>query len=69
MTNIYEFMSNSPWLTFFLALWVVLPLASWPFRLMSRLIRHANIRARGWPPPHLDADGDHKPEPDKDNAS
>lgn len=24
----------------------------------SRFLRHLNIRARGWPPPHLDADGD-----------
>lgn len=24
----------------------------------SRFIRHLNIRSQGWPPPHLDADGD-----------
>lgn len=24
----------------------------------ARLMRHLNIRARGWPPEHLDADGD-----------
>lgn len=24
----------------------------------SRFIRHLNIRSKGWPPPHLDADGD-----------
>lgn len=35
------------------------------FRLPNRLIRHLNIRARGWPPSHLDADGDFKEE-DKD---
>lgn len=24
----------------------------------ARFMRHLNIRAQGWPPPHLDADGD-----------
>lgn len=57
MTNIYEFMSGSPWLTFFLALLVAQVLV-WPFRLVNRVIRHRNIVARGWPPEHLDADGD-----------
>jgi len=28
------------------------------FRLPNRYIRHKNIVARGWPPSHLDADGD-----------
>lgn len=30
----------------------------WPFRLVNRWIRHRNIVAKGWPPPHLDGDGD-----------
>lgn len=58
--NAYEFMNASPWLTFFLALFVVVPclkslvwLAGLPFRAM-------NIRKHGWPPAHLDADGDYK---------
>lgn len=29
-----------------------------PFRIANRYIRHKNIVARGWPPEHLDADGD-----------
>jgi hypothetical protein len=33
------------------------------FKTWNRLIRHLNIKACGWPPPHLDADGDFKPEP------
>ncbi len=28
------------------------------FRVINRLIRHMNIRKKGWPPSHLDADGD-----------
>ena len=58
--NLFDFMSDSPWLTFFLAVCVVLPalkLLAWviglPFRTM-------NIRKHGWPPAHLDADGDYK---------
>ena len=35
-----------------------------PFRYMfliwNRSLRARNIRLRGWPPPHLDADGDHR---------
>ena len=27
-------------------------------KIINRIIRHFNIRARGWPPKHLDADGD-----------
>lgn len=57
MNNVYEFMSNSPWLTFFLAL-IVANALTWPFRLVNRWIRHRNIVARGWPPFHLDGDGD-----------
>ncbi len=34
-----------------------------PFRFWNRFLRSRNIDARGWPPPHLDADGDWKPEP------
>lgn len=40
-----------------------------PFKLtaslLSRWMRHKNIVAQGWPPAHLDADGDWKPEPEK----
>jgi hypothetical protein len=43
-----------PWMTFFL-----LPLViSIPFRIVNRVIRHFNLRANGWPPPHCDADGE-----------
>lgn len=31
-----------------------------------RTYRVIMVSARGWPPVHLDADGDWKPEPDKD---
>lgn len=59
--NIWQFMSDSPWLTFFLAIILVQPII-WPFKLVNRWIRHRNIVAKGWPPEHLDADGDFKSE-------
>lgn len=56
--NLYEFMSESPWLSFFLALLIanfVKVLVKTPFRAM-------NIRKHGWPPSHCDSDGDIKRE-------
>jgi len=47
----------NPWLIA-LAMILLYWLAAWPFRLVNRWIRHRNIVAKGWPPPHLDADGD-----------
>jgi hypothetical protein len=38
----------------FVLAWV----ASRPFWLLQLWIRARNIRAHGWPPAHLDADGD-----------
>ena len=69
MTTFYEFASESPFLTFFLALIVAGVLKTairTPFHIWNRYCRSRNIRERGWPPSHLDADGDWKPEPSKD---
>jgi hypothetical protein len=55
--TIYEFMGEHPWLTFFLAL-IAGNVVTYPFKLVNRWIRHRNIVARGWPPFHLDGDGD-----------
>ena len=54
--NAFEFMSKSPILTFFLA-WF---LADTVCRVYKLSMRHMNIRKHGWPPEHLDADGDLK---------
>lgn len=35
-------------------------------RLICRLLRTIKVVARGWPPPHLDADGDWRPVPKPD---
>lgn len=57
MNEILKFANDSPWLTFFLA-YLAFPILVWPFRLVNRWIRHLNIKAQGWPPVHLDGDGD-----------
>lgn len=36
---------------------------------LTRTYRLVMVSARGWPPQHLDADGDWKPEPDAEEAS
>lgn len=54
--NLYQFATESPWLTFFLLLLVTETI----FRIWNRLMRHLNVKAKGWPPEHLDADGDFK---------
>lgn len=39
-------------------------LVRYSFKFWKSVIRHLNIRQHGWPPPHCDADGDFKPDPD-----
>lgn len=68
-TEIFQLISEHYVLSFFLlmsTLWTADKVLSWPFRLINRWIRHRNIVAHGWPPDHLDADGDFKPEPKHD---
>lgn len=57
MKDMYRFMGDHPWLTFFLAV-IVAEVAIYPLKLVNRWIRHRNIVAAGWPPIYLDADGD-----------
>lgn len=65
MEAFYEFAIASPWLAF-IAICAIYYTLKWiifaPFRMVNRICRSRNIVARGWPPPHLDADGDFKPE-------
>ena len=58
--NIYEFMSDSPVLTFFIVVGIGIMLESILRYGINRPLRHANIRKHGWPPAHCDADGDFK---------
>lgn len=63
--DFWQFMNNSPFLTFFLAL-ILASVIKTPFWAFNRFMRHLNIRKAGWPPPHCDADGDFKPVKDAD---
>ncbi len=42
-------------------IWLVACLANISFKLINRLIRMIKTIICGWPPDHLDADGDWKP--------
>jgi hypothetical protein len=57
MDDLYRFAGNNPWLAFFLAL-IAGNIVIYPLKLVNRWIRHRNIVAAGWPPFHLDGDGD-----------
>jgi len=60
--TIYDFMSESPWLTLFLAL-IALSAVNAILRFyINRPLRHMSIIKHGWPPDHCDADGDFKEE-------
>lgn len=67
MDEFYAFASGSPFVTAMLvfSLYSVCELV---FRCWNRFLRHLNIRAKGWPPAHCDADGDPKPEPEPEVA-
>lgn len=58
--TVLEFMLRSPWLTFFLAVFVLLPALNVLAWVIGLPFRTLNIRKHGWPPAHLDADGDYK---------
>lgn len=53
------------WFLTFLALVFAYGLAALALKLVVRLFRMLTVMARGWPPEHLDADGDWKPEPEE----
>lgn len=61
MTEILSFAGDHPVLTFCLAYIVGEVIV----RSIVRVTRSINVAIRGWPPAHLDADGDWKPEPEK----
>jgi hypothetical protein len=69
ITNVLEFMSDSPVLTFFIAFLIAIVLteiAGVCGNTCNRIMRHWNIHKHGYPPPHCDADGDFKTEPKTD---
>lgn len=62
MSELFKFMSESPFLSFFIVLIVLAALQSLFVTLPNILLRHRNIRLHGYPPSHCDADGAFKDE-------
>jgi hypothetical protein len=61
-----EFSATSPYLALTLAFWALVAACVFvgnASRLTNRVFRMVMVTLRGWPPAHLDADGDWKPEP------
>ena len=54
--NVFEFMSNSPVLSFLIAMAIAYTIV----RVVQLGCRSMNIRKHGWPPAHVDADGTFK---------
>lgn len=69
MIELVKFMFSSfeVWLGFIIVIGMIISFANYcvgtMFRCWNRLMRHLNVRKAGWPPSHLDLDGDFKPEP------
>ncbi len=58
--NYVEFFGGSyilAWCSLWL-FWAVVSIAYIAFRLINRILRTIKVVIRGWPPAHLDADGD-----------
>ena len=56
--DVFQFMSENPWLAGFLALVAGESAVRVLVLLPNRIFRHLNIRKHGYPPAHCDADGD-----------
>lgn len=65
MSDFFDFAGKHWFLAIFMILFVcgVLRLVVYSFMRLCRLLV---VLVRGWPPAHLDADGNWKPEPKKD---
>lgn len=64
MLEIIQFMFSGFWIWvgFFITSYLFLHYAlKFLLKAWSRFLRHMNIRKHGWPPTHLDADGDWRP--------
>jgi hypothetical protein len=60
MKDILAFAGEHPVLFTFILLAICSVVNTLTFRPFNRWIRSRNIASKGWPPPHLDADGDFK---------
>ena len=61
--NIYDLADNNPALVLVISIIASCTVSSvfyYIFRSVNRYFRHKNIASKGWPPSHLDGDGDFK---------
>lgn len=58
--TVYDFMGAHPILTIVLAYLFFEGGVGYPCKMLNRFFRSRNVKNAGWPPPHLDADGDWK---------
>ena len=49
-------------------IWLPVALVSVAAKLINRVFRTINVACRGWPPAHLDSDGDWKPTPKQEDS-
>ena len=64
MTDFWAFWNEhyvSAWFATLGVIWLTAIAIQMVMRLCNRVLRTINICIRGWPPNHLDADGDWKP--------
>lgn len=64
MESYFNYMANHWWVGGILSTFIVLGglcLLNTILKLFNRIFRSLNIMIRGWPPSHLDGDGDWKP--------
>jgi len=67
ISEILNFMHNHVFLGFcgiVLGAVIIVAIIKTPIRMWKYFMRHLNIRSQGWPPAHLDADGDFQKEDD-----
>lgn len=64
MSNFWMFWSEH-WFLAWCALWLCWPVVALPSFVINRVLRTIKVVCRGWPPAHLDADGDWRPEEKK----
>ena len=66
--TIFEFIADHYFYTFLLGifyLFVAGQVLQFVLNFWNRFLRHLSVRKHGWPPGHLDTDGDWPPKDDK----
>ena len=59
--TMWQFASNHPYVFTFIVIWIAAIALQMMGKGFNRFMRHLNVRKHGWPPAHLDADGDWRP--------